>query len=86
MTTTAERRRSRAVERQVQPGSNYLCPVCDKPVKFQARQRRKVVICNVYKRGRWDRVETYHPDCYEEAGAPHGEVDRTGSDLMPRPR
>ena len=32
------------------------------------------VICNVYERGRWDRVEHYHADCYHRAGDPHGQV------------
>ena len=31
------------------------------------------VICNVYVKGRWDRVEHFHAPCYEEAGQPFGE-------------
>lgn len=75
---------TRAVERQVAAGTNYICPVCEKQVKFQARQRRKVIICNVYVSGTWNRVETYHPLCYEDAGEPHGVADTTGSEHMPR--
>jgi hypothetical protein len=41
-------------------------------VKFAAKTRRHQVICNVYVKGKWDRVEHYHAECYETAGEPHG--------------
>lgn len=69
--------RSRAVERVIQPGSLGSCMVCDKPVSFRARHRLTTIIANVYVKGRWDRVEHYHSDCYDEAGQPYGEPDRS---------
>ena len=42
-------------------------------VKFQARLRLQQVICNVYTRNVWERVEHYHSTCYELAGNPYGE-------------
>ncbi|MEZ5238539.1 MAG: hypothetical protein R2716_06180 [Microthrixaceae bacterium] len=69
------KRSSRAVLRDVEPGSSVECVHCGERVKFAAKMRHKQVICNVYVRGRWDRVEHYHADCYGEAGEPHGEVD-----------
>ena len=69
--------RSRAVLRDVEPGSTVDCVLCGERVKFQAKVRHKQVICNVYEDGRWVRVEHFHSDCYEQAGEPHGDVDRT---------
>ena len=63
---------SRAVRRRVEPGSRVRCAACDGEVRFVARDPRIQVIANVYVDGRWDRVEHYHADCYEEAGEPHG--------------
>ena len=68
---------SRAVLRDVEPGSTVDCTHCGERVKFQAKVRHKQVICNVYEQGRWSRVEHFHADCYEQAGDPHGEVDRS---------
>jgi hypothetical protein len=68
---------SRAVLRDVEPGSTVDCAHCGERVKFQAKVRHRQVICNVYVGGRWDRVEHYHAACYEAAGEPHGEVDTT---------
>lgn len=67
--------KSRAVLRDVEPGSTVQCSLCDERVKFQAKMRHKQVICNVYVRGRWDRVEHFHAQCYEQAGEPYGEPD-----------
>ena len=69
--------RSRAVLRDVEPGSTVECAHCGERVKFQAKVRHKQVICNVYERGKWVRVEHFHADCYEAAGEPHGDVDTT---------
>ena len=63
--------------RDVEPGSTVECTLCDERVKFQAKVRHKQVICNVYEKGKWVRVEHYHAECYEIAGEPHGEVDTT---------
>ncbi len=68
-----KRWRSRAVIRTVDAGNSAYCAVCDELIKFRARIRAEQVICNVYVKNRWDRVEHYHPECYEEAGAPYGE-------------
>lgn len=76
-TKSSEPMRSRAVLRDVQPGSVAECVRCGERVKFRAKVRPKQVICNVYVAGRWDRVEHYHDKCYADAGEPHGEVDTT---------
>lgn len=68
---------SRAVLRDVEPGSTVECTLCDERIKFQAKVRHKQVICNVYIDGHWDRVEHFHADCYDAAGLPHGAVDTT---------
>lgn len=65
---------SRAVVRLIEAGSTAECPECGERVKFRARHRDQQVICNVYVDGVWDRVEQYHAECYEAAGAPHGEA------------
>lgn len=75
---------SRAVLRDVEPGSTVECALCGERVKFQAKMRHKQVICNVYVGKRWDRVEHYHAQCYTEAGEPHGEVDTTPPVRRPR--
>jgi len=68
-----KRWKSRAVSRTVDAGNSAYCAVCDELIKFRARIRAEQIICNVYVKNRWDRVEHYHPECYEEAGAPYGE-------------
>jgi len=65
---------SRAVVRLIEAGCVAECPVCGERVKYRARHRDQQVICNVYDKGRWQRVEQYHLDCYTEAGSPHGEI------------
>lgn len=76
-TTTAQARRSRAVLRDVEPGSTVECQLCLERIKFQAKVRPKQVICNVYVDDRWARVEHFHAECYEIADQPHGPVDTT---------
>lgn len=49
------------------------CAHCGQQVKFRARQRDQQVICNVYEKQVWKRVEHYHAACYDEAGAPYGD-------------
>lgn len=77
--------RSRAVEKPISPGQMYQCAHCEAAVKFRARHRMKAIICNVYAGDRWDRVEVFHGDgCYDEAGQPHGPVNTTYAETMPR--
>lgn len=73
--TTQQTLISRAVLRDIEPGSLADCVYCSERLKFQAKVRPKQVICNVYEDGRWNRVEYYHVHCYEEAARPHGPVD-----------
>ena len=54
--------RSRAVLRDVEPGSTVECALCGERVKFQAKVRHKQVICNVYENGTWVRVEHFHAE------------------------
>ncbi len=63
---------SRAVTRLVEPGSQVDCSYCGERVKFQAKMRHQQVICNVYVKGKWDRVEHFHADCYKKAKQPFG--------------
>ena len=76
-TPKGKKLKSRAVLRDVEPGSTVECAQCGERVKFQAKMRHKQVICNVYVAGKWDRVEHFHSECYETAGEPFGEVDTT---------
>ncbi len=76
-TTAPTAKRSRAVLRDVEPGSTVECRYCQERIKFQAKIRPKQVICNVYADDRWVRVEHFHAECYEPAGRPHGPVDTT---------
>ena len=64
--------RSRAVIRSIEAGNNAECARCGERLKFVARHRQQQVICNVYVKGRWDRVEHFHEDCYLAAAEPHG--------------
>ena len=48
---------SRAVTRMIEAGSSAECVHCGERVKFQAKVRGQQVICNVYVKGHWDRVE-----------------------------
>ena len=63
---------SRAVTRLVEPGSQVDCMHCDERVKFQAKMRHQQVICNVYEKNKWLRVEHFHADCYQLAKQPFG--------------
>lgn len=69
--------KSRAVLRLIESGETANCPHCGQRVKFQAKQRGYQVICNVYRRKKWQRVEHFHADCYDAAGQPFGEPDVT---------
>jgi hypothetical protein len=72
-TTTSTAWKSRAVVRLIEPGNWADCQLCDRPIKFRAREKLTQVICNVYIDNRWDRVEHYHSECYEAAGRPYGD-------------
>ena len=76
-TTSPSTNTSRAVLRDIEPGSTVECVHCDERLKFRAKLRLKQVICNVYADGVWSRVEHYHDECYAAAGEPHGPVDTT---------
>jgi hypothetical protein len=73
MTVKPIKRRSRAVVRAIEAGSSAECSTCGERVKFQAKIKAQQVICNVYVRGRWDRVEHFHLECYQQTGEPYGE-------------
>lgn len=66
---------SRAVQRDIEAGSSVDCAHCDERVKFQAKVRLKQIICNVYEKKRWIRIEHYHAECYELAGEPYGPAE-----------
>ena len=68
----SRRWRSRAVIRSIEAGCDAYCELCGERVKFQAKHKEQQVICNVYVRGVWDRVEHYHLGCYLQAGEPYG--------------
>lgn len=64
---------TRAVIRACEAGTTNECAGCGDTVKFVAIKKVRKIICNVYENGKWDRVEIWHPACYEEAGSPHGD-------------
>lgn len=64
--------KSRAVYRLVEAGSAVTCVRCGEHIKFKAKIRAKQVICNVYTKGVWQRVEHFHEDCYARAEQPYG--------------
>lgn len=72
--TSTKVRESRAVTRLIEAGSMAECARCEVVLKFRARQRDMQVICNVYVDGVWDRVEHFHPECYDESDQPHGPI------------
>lgn len=71
--------------RIIEAGCSASCAHCDEQVKFRARLKALQVICNVYDGERWLRVEHYHRNCYDEAGAPHGDADDSHP-MRPRAR
>jgi hypothetical protein len=73
MSNTTTVGRSRAVVRAIEPGCAATCAKCDEPVKFIARLNGRQVIANVYEDGKWNRVEHFHFECYEEAHQPYGQ-------------
>lgn len=65
---------TRALTRRIIQGSNINCPGCDEIVLYRPWKGTEYqILCNVYWRGRWHRVEHWHPDYYLDAGQPHGE-------------
>ena len=64
--------KSRAVNRLIEAGSAVSCVLCGEHIKFKAKIRAKQVICNVYAKGVWQRVEHFHEECYVKAGEPYG--------------
>jgi hypothetical protein len=65
---------SRAVVRRIEPGNLAVCAHCGQPVKFAAKLHKMQVIANVYVDGRWNRVEHFHDECYDEASSPYGDA------------
>ena len=63
---------SRGVTRPVEAGSAVECTFCGERVKFRAKVRQYQVICNVYDKNMWDRVEHFHDECYVKADSPYG--------------
>lgn len=76
---------SRAVVRYIEAGNSAECASCGQPVQFKARVKSQQVICNVYVDGRWDRVEHFHRDCYDDAKQPYGTPDES-QPLRPKHR
>ena len=68
---------SRAIARYIEAGSSALCAHCGVQVQFRARLKVQQVICNVYERGVWNRVEHFHRECYDVAGQPFGPADES---------
>ena len=59
--------------RPVDAGNSAYCAHCGELIKFRAKIKARQVICNVYVKGVWDRVEHFHEECYTKAKAPYGE-------------
>ena len=71
-TMTKAKLGTRAVIRSIDPGCAATCAACGQAVKFAAKVKAQQVICNVYVKTKWNRVEHYHLACYITAGSPHG--------------
>jgi hypothetical protein len=69
---TSQKRASRAVIRTIDAGNSAYCSHCDELIKFRAKIRAQQVICNVYVKNKWDRVEHFHAECYGLAEEPFG--------------
>lgn len=67
--------KSRAVLRRIEAGSTVSCVGCEDHIKFSAKDRASQVICNVYRKNAWVRVEHYHEACYRDAQLPYGEPE-----------
>ncbi len=67
--------------RRCEPGGTADCVVCGEEVKFRARHRDHRVICNVYVKGVWNRVEHFHPDCYDGR---HGKLIELDPQWIPK--
>ena len=63
---------SRAARRSVDAGNSAYCAHCGELIKFRAKIRAYQIICNIYVKNKWDRVEHYHEECYDKADAPFG--------------
>ena len=63
---------SRAARRTVDAGNSAYCAGCGELIKFRAKVLAYQIICNVYVKNKWDRVEHYHEECYEAADSPFG--------------
>ncbi len=63
---------TRAVSSRIEPYNNIRCHACDGLLTFRARHKHHQIIANVYQDDKWDRVEHWHPDCYQTADQPHG--------------
>jgi hypothetical protein len=82
---------TRAVERICSAGERRDCAHCGENIGFEARKKNRQVIANIYMKqdvlgrwrtlkpgqygGQWDRVEHFHPGCYDELGQPYGETE-----------
>ena len=71
--SAAAKLKSRAVLRPVDAGNSAYCAHCGDLIKFRAKIKARQVICNVYLKSTWDRVEHFHEECYDKANAPYGE-------------
>jgi hypothetical protein len=73
---------TRAVRRPLQRGQMVWCHFCGKLVKGDFRIGKQhgnhFIIANVYKRGKWQKVEYWEETCYQSAGEPHGPIIETG--------
>jgi hypothetical protein len=69
---------SRAVTMTIPFGADSECTSCERLITFIPPGKGKWVVANVYegkgKKRRWNRVENWHPECYEVRGLPYGEA------------
>jgi len=52
------------------------CSGCGERIIYRAKEKPKVVTCNVYVRGKWDRIEHFHPEHYKDQ---HGDPMQVAS-------
>lgn len=71
---------TRAVRRPLQRGQMVWCAHCRRLIKGDFRIGKSrgnyYVIANVFRKGKWQRVESWCESCYQEAREPYGAVIR----------
>ena len=64
---------TRVVLHRIEERNATECGKCEREIKFNAQNRPSQVIANLYDDdGVWRDTLTYHLECYDKIGQPHG--------------